>query len=312
MASFAATVSALFSKIIAFFMSIFMLLFPSSATEMQQRQENSLDIWTPIIEEAIVNKDVAATMDFMCEALRQEPDVPDKIQAIYDLINGTVIKIEWSRGFTYDNQGVSGSDYDLLLTTTSDMKYKLTISWMLVDVDRPDLTKCNIFTLSAIQSDNTTSKALYGFSCDKYSSHSEPAWLTNFINAIQTKNVAAVEEAMCSNIKKNNNQLTEQIQQFFNLMKGDIVSIEPHQLIDVVIIPDETLQSEYIIFIRTTEDIYVLRVDWQEMNNTDPEAYNGMNGLFLGISTPNGRESLLYITSDHFVEQRNIEEWLSE
>ena len=125
MASFAATVSALFSKIISFFMSILIMLFPNATIDLQQQRENNINNWIPVIEEAIINKDTDQTMRFLCESLQQDPETSKKVQTIYSFIVGDVTSIDWAPSASFSGEGVSGGGYNLTLQTNESKSYQI-------------------------------------------------------------------------------------------------------------------------------------------------------------------------------------------
>ena len=311
MASFAATVSALFSKIISFFMSILIMLFPNSTIDLQQQRENNINNWIPIIEEAIINKDTSLTLSFLCQSLQQKSDIAEKVQTIYDLIAGDVINITWSPSLSYSNEGISSSGYNLELKTSVNKNYKFAFGWTTVNVEHPELTKCIDISLRPISSDGNKEYILAMIAADSYDpTKTDPEWVTNIANTFRTKNTLALTNIFCDNIRKNTPDLADKISALFDFIDGDIKSIDCFLSVTWGL-ADNVYQTRYELSIWTTEGLYVAFVDWQDANEEQPE-YIGLNGLYLLRSDANGSEQLFYTASDNSVEQKYVAEWLSE
>ena len=311
MASFAATVSALFSKIIAFFISILIMLFPNATIDLQQQRENNINNWIPVIEEAIINKDTDQTMRFLCESLQQDPETSKKVQTIYSFIIGDVTSIDWAPSASFSGEGISGGGYNLTLKTNESKSYQLSLGWMLVNVAHPEATKCVEIYLSPILPDGSKGDSIIWISESSDSNKTETEWMINLVDAFGTRNMPALEETVCENIRANTPQLTDKIADFFSCIEGDITSIDCVRGVTWGLGGDEVLQTRFAFLFWTTEAVYVVEVDWQEENANQPE-YIGLNGLYLQRSDKNGSEKLFYIASDNNVEQKYVAEWLSE
>ena len=307
MASFATTISALFSKIIAFFMSILIMLFPNATIDLQQQRENDINKWIPIVEEAIYNKDVSATMDFMCEALRQDEFLPKKIQQLYQLIDGTPMAIEWEKSISASNETRSYIAYHLNFTTDMEHMYSITLEWQTVDLEKPEWTKCVGYSLDTLDDDGNHDDDLIsiGIQFDDSS-----VVFNEIISSLYKKDTAVLEKYLCENIRNNTADTSKQIDNYYALIKGDIVGINFLEGPSWEF-PDNTIQREYHVYIYTTEEVYSTYIDIQELNYTDP-SYTGINGLYLVRPTPHGNEKLFYLASDNSVEQQNVKDWLSE
>ena len=85
-------------------------IFPNNKSLMIYRQsnENGLDIYGPIIVEAVKNKDVAALKELMCANIKKNvPNLDAKILEMYNLIEGDYISSEW------DEYGVNSSSHSM-------------------------------------------------------------------------------------------------------------------------------------------------------------------------------------------------------
>lgn len=314
MASFAATISALFSKIIAFFISILIALFPNSTVELQQQRDNDLSQWAPIIEEAIQTKDIEATMDFMSEAVKQDVEnLSFKIQTLYSLIDGNVIDIVWEPSQSSDYPGFMSDGNDLILLTDSGNRYLIRMAWTTIYLECPDRTKCvDFFLLGTNPKDESVYSHTYPMM--QIGSNSDKATIENDWNraveqALREKNISVLENELCVFIKDSTDSLHNRLQQLYDNMKGDIIDVDWYPSTTWVV--DDAIQRTYHLYIWTTEDFYVISIDYQQENSKDPD-YVGINGLYLSHPTPQKNEKLFYLASDNSVEQQNVKDWLSE
>lgn len=139
--------SQIFSKIIAFIMTVLMALFPNAFLVQRQQRDNSPEIWGPKIIEAIQEDDVEALENMMCLNIRQNVEnLPEQIQYLYDCIEGEIITIEWDYGgdsyseSQQDGKAIAQVGIDIQITTTAD-QYFIGITWETVNNFQPEETK---------------------------------------------------------------------------------------------------------------------------------------------------------------------------
>ena len=313
MASFAATISALFSKIIAFFISILIALFPNSTVELQQQRDNDLSQWAPIIEEAIRNKDTEATIEFMCNEFTQKEDnIVARIETFYNLIDGNPLDITWQVMQSSDYPGYLFASYELSFTTDTNHQYRIDVYWTTIDLEQPNRTKCTSMALFAVPPDTGDYDWLYPMI--RIRSNSEQAiaddlWIQPVEQILREKNVDALKNELCVYIKNSTDSLPDRIQQFYSNIKGDIVDFDWCPALQWAV--DGTIQQRYELYIWTTVDYYVIYLDYQKTNSEKPD-YIGINGLYLAHPTPQGIEKLFYLASDNKAEQKYVSDWLGE
>ena len=118
------------------------------------------------------------------------------------------------------------------------------------------------------------------------------------INAIETRDVAALEAMMCLNIKQNVENLHGKIGDMLDLIEGDITdalwenrggSYEGHQNDGRTII-----QGGISIYITTTTGTYAVGVWWEDANNFAREETGIRN---IGLSQTNPLKSLAIISA---------------
>ena len=126
-------------------------IFPNNKSLMIYRQErdNSLNIYGPVIVEAVKNKDVETLKGLMCANIKKNvPDLDASIQEMYNLIEGDYVSSEW------DEYGVNSSRHSMsreagtivqeafnmkLLTTAK--HYHIAAVWETINNIQPEETR---------------------------------------------------------------------------------------------------------------------------------------------------------------------------
>ena len=122
-------------------------IFPNNKNLMVYRQErdNSLNIYGPIMMEAILNKDVPAMRDLMCANIKRNvKNLDQEIQNLYDMIEGETVSSKISEGASASFSGEKGtieqSGINFFVTTT-ERRYMVNVTWETVNNMKPEETK---------------------------------------------------------------------------------------------------------------------------------------------------------------------------
>lgn len=134
------------SKIIAGIVAFFLIFFPNNKTLIgfnQQYTYNS-SIGAERIIEAFKNEDVAALEELMCQNIKDNVEnLPDKIQGLFDTINGEIIETSYEHAgysFSQTNPGkgeINQSIVRIILTTTV-QEYCLFVNWETINTYQPN------------------------------------------------------------------------------------------------------------------------------------------------------------------------------
>lgn len=101
-------------------------------------------------------------------------------------------------------------------------------------------------------------------------------WAPKIVEAIETKDVAALEDMMCLNIKQNTKNLPKEIQNFYDSIEGDILDIywEPglgSSYSESQQDGRQIVQYDFDVRITTTKTKYTAGIWWESVNNFQPE-----------------------------------------
>jgi hypothetical protein len=150
-------------------------IFPNNKGLMVYRQtnENGLDIYGPIIVEAVKNKDVATIRDLMCANIKKNiPNLDREIQNFYDLMEGNYVSERWREDYYLEGDNISlsrekgqinQSNFNFWITTTID-EYHIRVTWETVNNMKPEETKIRAINLFIMEPDETgvsKAKCLY-------------------------------------------------------------------------------------------------------------------------------------------------------
>ena len=93
------------------------------------------------------------------------------------------------------------------------------------------------------------------------------------VDAIESKDVAALKSLMCANIKNNVPNLDQEIQNFYECIEGDITNISYDLSGDTSMsrAKGQIHQSSIQIHVYTTVKHYLIVVLWEDINNMKPE-----------------------------------------
>ena len=125
-------------------------IFPNNKGLMVYRQtmENGLDIYGPVIVEAVKNKDVATLKSLMCANIKKNvPDLDAKIQEMYSLIEGDYISSEWdehgrnsaSKSMSREAGKIVQDEFNMKLLTTV-KHYHVYAVWETINNVKPEET----------------------------------------------------------------------------------------------------------------------------------------------------------------------------
>ncbi len=125
-------------------------VFPNNKGLMVYRQtnENGLDIYGPIIVEAVKNKDVATIHDLMCANIKKNvPNLDEKILEMYNLIEGDYISSEWdehgrnsaSKSMSREAGKIVQDEFNMKLLTTV-KRYHVYAVWETINNVKPEET----------------------------------------------------------------------------------------------------------------------------------------------------------------------------
>ncbi len=125
-------------------------VFPNNKGLMVYRQtnENGLDIYGPIIVEAVKNKDVATIHDLMCANIKKNvPNLDEKILEMYNLIEGDYISSEWdehgrnsaSKSMSRKAGKIVQDEFNMKLLTTV-KRYHVYAVWETINNVKPEET----------------------------------------------------------------------------------------------------------------------------------------------------------------------------
>ncbi len=126
-------------------------IFPNNKGLMMYRQErdNGLDIYGPVIVEAVKTKDVEMMKGLMCANIKRNvQDLDGKIREMYALIEGDYISSEW------DEYGVNSSSHSMsreagtivqeafnMKLMTTEKQYHIAAVWETVNNIQPEETR---------------------------------------------------------------------------------------------------------------------------------------------------------------------------
>lgn len=98
---------------------------------------------------------------------------------------------------------------------------------------------------------------------------------SKIIAAFEEKNVDALENLMCYNIKQNTENLSDKINEMYSCVEGDIIEFTENMLgfsfSENRGDGNQILQHNFTITILTTQDEYRLSVLWETVNTISPE-----------------------------------------
>ena len=137
-------------KIISFFMSILMALFPNVFLQVKQERDNDFNLWAPKIIEAIKEEDVEALESMMCLNIRQNVEnLHEEIQNFYDCIEGEIIDAYGEKDLSWvHDDGTHSMQYGYSIYLTTDKhEYEIGGVWELYNTINPEETKIRVITL---------------------------------------------------------------------------------------------------------------------------------------------------------------------
>ena len=133
-------------------------IFPNNKGLMIYRQErdNSLNIYGPVIVEAVKNKDVETLKGLMCANIKKNvPDLDAKIQEMYNLIEGDYISSEWDEyGVNSGSNSMSRKEGTIVLEAfqmdllTTEKQYHISAVWETINNMKPEETKIRAIYLN--------------------------------------------------------------------------------------------------------------------------------------------------------------------
>lgn len=125
-------------------------VFPNNKGLMVYRQtmENGLDIYGPVIVEAVKNKDVETLKGLMCANIKKNvPNLDEKILEMYNLIEGDYISSEWdehgrnsaSKSMSREAGKIVQDEFNMKLLTTV-KHYHVYAVWETINNVKPEET----------------------------------------------------------------------------------------------------------------------------------------------------------------------------
>lgn len=126
-------------------------IFPNNKSLMMYRQErdNGLDIYGPVIVEAVKTKDVETLKGLMCANIKRNvQDLDGKIREMYALIEGDYISSEWdehsrnsaSKSMSREAGSIVQNEFNMKLLTTV-KHYHVYAVWETVNNMKPEETQ---------------------------------------------------------------------------------------------------------------------------------------------------------------------------
>ena len=146
-------------------------VFPSNKSLMIYRQgrDNSLDIYGPIIVEAVKNKNVVTIRNLMCDNIKKNtPNLDNRIQEMFNLVEGDFVSTEWGDKYIQGasvsfsrKEGTITQENFLVKIITAKKTYQYVIAWETINNIKPEETKIRSFVLAElILDENNKTKAV--------------------------------------------------------------------------------------------------------------------------------------------------------